>query len=164
MNWETEIEEKLPGNKNILRLIDWERGDWGDPANDLGTIIASYLQIWLYSIIASKTIPIEECLRLAAIPLSMIQPSLSALVTGYLANFPEILEVRPNFLPLVMQFSGLALIRAIQAKLQYEKTFGNSGICILQVAKSLLCRPQASISTILGMEFSEIISKNLSLA
>ncbi|ALB43128.1 MULTISPECIES: aminoglycoside phosphotransferase family protein [Nostocales] len=164
LNWETEIEEKLPGNKNILRLIDWERGDWGDPANDLGTIIASYLQIWLYSIIASKTIPIEECLRLAAIPLSMIQPSLSALVTGYLANFPEILEVRPNFLPLVMQFSGLALIRAIQAKLQYEKTFGNSGICILQVAKSLLCRPQASISTILGMEFSEIISKNLSLA
>ncbi|MTJ11210.1 aminoglycoside phosphotransferase family protein [Anabaena sp. UHCC 0187] len=154
LNWETEIEHQSPGNKNILRLIDWERGNWGDPANDLGTIIASYLQIWLYSIVANKTIPIEECLRLAAIPLPMIQPSLSALVTGYLANFPEILERRPNFLQLVMQFSGLALIRAIQAKLQYEKTFGNSGICILQVAKSLLCRPQASISTILGTEFS----------
>ena len=62
-----------------------------------------------------------------------------------------------------MQFSGLALIRAIQARLQYEKTFDNTGICILQVAKSLLCRPQASIPTILGMEFSTIISKNLSL-
>jgi hypothetical protein len=163
LNWETELEDKLPGNKNIIRLIDWERGNWGDPANDLGTIIASYLQIWLYSIVANKTIPIEECLRLAAIPLTMIQPSLSTLVTGYLTNFPEILELRPDFWQLVMQFSGLALIRAIQARLQYEKTFDNSGICILQVAKSLLCRPQASISTILGMEFSTIISKNLSL-
>jgi hypothetical protein len=163
LNWETEIEDKLSGNKNIIRLIDWERGSWGDPANDLGTIIASYLQIWLYSIVSSKTIPIEECLRLAAIPLSMIQPSLSTLVNAYLTTFPEILELRPDFLQLVMQFSGLALIRAIQARLQHEKTFDNSGICMLQVAKSLLCRPQASISTILGMEFSTISSKNLSL-
>jgi hypothetical protein len=163
LHWETELEEKLPGSKNIIRLIDWERGSWGDPANDLGTIIASYLQIWLYSIVSSKTIPIEECLRLAAIPLSMIQPSLSTLVNAYLTTFPEILELRPDFWQLVMQFSGLALIRAIQARLQYEKTFDNTGICILQVAKSLLCRPQASIPTILGMEFSTIISKNLSL-
>jgi hypothetical protein len=163
LNWETEIEDKLPENKNIIRLIDWERCNWGDPANDLGTIIASYLQIWLYSIVSSKTIPIEECLRLAAIPLSMIQPSLSTLVTAYLTTFPEILELRPDFLQLVMQFSGLALIRAIQARLQHEKTFDNSGICILQVAKSLLCRPQASIPTILGMELSKITAKNLSL-
>ena len=163
LNWEIEIEDKLPENKNIIRLIDWERGNWGDPANDLGTIIASYLQVWLYSIVSSKTIPMEECLRLAAIPLSMIQPSLSTLVTAYLTTFPEILELRPDFLQLVMQFSGLALIRAIQARLQHEKTFDNSGICMLQVAKSLLCRPQASIPTILGMELSTITAKNLSL-
>jgi hypothetical protein len=163
LNWEIEIEDKLPENKNIIRLIDWEKGNWGDPANDLGTIIASYLQVWLYSIVSSKTIPIEECLRLAAIPLSMIQPSLSTLVTAYLTTFPEILELRPDFLQLVMQFSGLALIRAIQARLQHEKTFDNSGICMLQVAKSLLCRPQASIPTILGMELSTMTAKNLSL-
>jgi hypothetical protein len=163
LNWETEIEEQLSRNKNIVRLIDWERGSWGDPANDLGTVIASYLQIWLYSMVSSKTIPIEECLRLAAIPLAMIQPSLSTLVTAYLTTFPEILELRPDFLQLVMQFSGLALIRAIQARLQHEKTFDNTGICILQVAKSLLCRPQASIPTILGTEFSTITSKKLSL-
>ena len=163
LNWETEIEDKLPENKNIIRLIDWERGNWGDPANDLGTIIASYLQIWLYSIVPNKSIPIEECLRLAAMPLSMIQPSLSTLVSSYLNTFPAILEIRPDFCQLVMQFSGLALIRAIQARVQYEKIFDNSSICMLQVAKSLLCRPQASIPTILGMELSTITAKNLSL-
>ncbi|MBD2137217.1 phosphotransferase [Anabaena sp. FACHB-1237] len=147
-------------DEKMIRLIDWERGNWGDPANDLGSLIASYLQIWLYSLVASKTIPIEECLRLAAIPLHTIQPSISTLVNAYLTNFPEVLETRPNFLNLVIQFSGLALIRAIQARLQHQKIFGNSGICILQVAKSLLCRPQGSISTVFGRDFLETIANS----
>ncbi|QNP29512.1 phosphotransferase family protein [Cylindrospermopsis curvispora] len=152
LNWESIINQSsghIWGEK-IIRLIDWERGDWGDPASDLGSIIASYLQIWLYSMVTSRTIPIEESLRLAAIPLHLIQPSIAELVDGYLTNFPDILERRPNFLQLVVQFTGFSLITSIQAKLQHEKTFGNSGIAILQLAKTLLCRPQASMETIFG--------------
>jgi len=152
LNWESTINQSsgdIWGEK-IIRLIDWERGDWGDPASDLGSIIASYLQIWLYSMVTSRTIPIEESLRLAAIPLHLIQPSIAELVDGYLTNFPEILQRRPNLLQLVVQFTGFSLITSIQAKLQHEKTFGNSGIAILQLAKTLLCRPQASMDTIFG--------------
>ena len=32
----------------------------------------------------------------------------------------------------------------------YEKSFGNQGICMLQVAKSLLCRPEQSLATVFG--------------
>jgi hypothetical protein len=149
LNWEDD--------ENIVRLIDWERGTWGDPANDLGTVIASYLQIWLYSLITSKSMAIEESLRLATTPLYLLQPSMRELVMAYLSHFPEIFNYRPDFLPRVMQFCGLALIRAIQARLQHEKSFGNAGICMLQVAKSLLCRPEASIETILGVEMSELL-------
>ncbi|BAT53213.1 hypothetical protein NOS3756_21720 [Nostoc sp. NIES-3756] len=151
-------------DQNIVRFIDWERGNWGDPANDLGTLIASYLQIWLYSMVTGQSIAIEESLRLAATPLYVLQPSIRELVTAYLTHFPEILEYYPNFLPRVMQFCGLALITAIQAQLQYEKTFGNAGICMLQVAKSLLCRPETSIQSIFGVEVTEILPTNLSLA
>jgi hypothetical protein len=150
LNWEEVTDEK------IVRLIDWERSNWGDPANDLGTIIASYLQIWLHSLVTGQTIAIEESLRLATVPLYVLQPSLRELVTAYLTHFPEILEYRPDFLQRVMQFAGLALITAIQSQLQYEKTFGNAGVCMLQVAKSLLCRPDSSIPTILGLEASDL--------
>jgi hypothetical protein len=163
LSWENEINQKSFLGENPIRLIDWERGNWGDPASDLGAIIASYLHIWLYSMVASKTIPIEESLRLAAVPLHLLQPSMAELMTAYLANFPEILEIRPNFLELVVQFSGFSLITSIQAKLQHERTFGNSGICILQVAKSLLCRPQASMSTIFGMEAANLLPTRLSV-
>jgi thiamine kinase-like enzyme len=149
-DWEQGI-----GNSTI-RLIDWERCSWGDPAFDLGTLIGSYLHIWLSSMITSKTMSIDESLRMAITPLEIIQPSVAALAIAYLNHFPEILQHRPDFLQRVVQFAGWNLIVAIQSILQYQKSFGNTGICMLQVAKSLLCRPEASIPTIFGMQASEL--------
>ncbi|AFZ00984.1 phosphotransferase [Calothrix sp. PCC 6303] len=145
------------GNSTI-RFIDWERCSWGDPAFDLGTLIGSYLHLWLSSMITSKSMSIDESLRMATTPLEVIQPSIIALAIAYLHQFPQILQYRPDFLPRVVQFAGWNLIIAIQSNLQYQKSFGNTGICMLQVAKSLLCRPEASISTIFGMQASELTS------
>jgi len=162
LSWQEAIANNSFSGESIIRLIDWERGAWGDPAHDLGMLIASYLQFWLYSMTTSKSMAIEESLRLATTPLELLQPSIAALMSTYLAHFPEILENRPDFLQRVLQFCGLALITAIQAGLQHEKTFGNVGICMLQVAKSLLCNPKASIKTIFGVEALEILPTNLS--
>lgn len=135
---------------NSVRLIDWERCSWGDPALDLGMLVASYLQLWLSSLVVSQSIALEEALRLAMIPLDHLQPSIAAIAQAYLETFPEILQHRPDFLQRVIQFAGLALIQQIQGTIQYQKTFDNTGICMLQVAKSLLCRPAQSFSTVFG--------------
>ena len=156
LNWEDVNLNLSSSDQSIIRLIDWERCSWGDPANDLGSLLASYLQLWLYSVVVGKGIEIEESLRLATTPLQSLRPSLSALVKAYLAEFPEVLERRPDFLLRVVQFCGLALIQSIQATLQHEKTFSNSGVSMLQVAKSLLCRPEVSIPTVFGMDASDL--------
>jgi serine/threonine protein kinase len=139
-----------------LKLIDWERSGWGDPAFDLGTVIGSYLVIWLQSLIVSRSMAIDESLRLATIPLEVLQPSLAALTKTYAACFPEIVEHDPKFWQKVMQFAGLALIQSIQSTLQYQKAFNNTGICMLQVAKALLCNPESSIASVLGIEINEL--------
>ncbi|MDZ8056491.1 MAG: phosphotransferase family protein [Aulosira sp. ZfuVER01] len=135
---------------SIVRLIDWERSAWGDPAFDLGTLISSYVQLWLGSLVISKSLSLEESLTLAMTPLEQLQPSIATLTQVYLQTFPEILEHRPDFLLRVMQFTGFGLIQGIQSMIQYQKSFGNVGIAMLQVAKSLLCRPEQSIPTIFG--------------
>ncbi|AFZ59465.1 phosphotransferase [Anabaena cylindrica FACHB-243] len=142
----------------MMRLIDWERCAWGDPAFDLGTIIASYLQIWLSSLVVASSIQIEESLRLAETPLELLQSSILALTKAYLRNFPMILEYRPDFLKRVIQFAGLGLIHQIESIMQYQKLFGNTGICMLQVAKTLLCRPEESIYTVFGTVESDLTS------
>lgn len=163
-DWEQALSQAEPSSNSVIRLIDWERGNWGDPAFDLGMLIASYLQIWLSSLVVSKSIDIEESLRLAMTPLEQIQPSIAALTRAYLGNFPDILEHRPDFLRRVVQFSGLALIQQIQAMLQYQKSFGNTGICMLQVAKTLLCHPEKAIPTVFGVTESELTNLSHSLA
>lgn len=153
-SWQQTIDDD-----KTIRLIDWERSVWGDPALDLGMLVGGYLQIWLNSLVISKSLRIEESLRLATVPLELLQPSLSALIQAYLNTFPQILEDRPDFIQKVMQFSGFALIGQIQAVIQYQKTFSNTGIAMLQVAKSLLCRPEPSIFTVFGTSEAELTSQ-----
>ncbi|MBD2730587.1 phosphotransferase [Nostoc sp. FACHB-892] len=143
-------------SNNIVRLIDWERSTWGDPAFDLGTLIGSYVQIWLGSLVISSSLSIEESLRLAITPLELLQPSIATLTQAYLNTFSEILEYRPDFLQRVVQFTGFALIQQIQAMIQYQKSFGNIGIAMLQVAKALLNRPVQSMPTIFGAAAVEL--------
>lgn len=147
-------------SNNIIRLIDWERSAWGDPAFDLGTLIASYVQIWLNSLVISNSLSIEESLRLAMTPLELLQPSMAILTQAYLNTFPKIVEHRPDFLLRVVQFTGFALIQQIQAMIQYQKSFGNMGIAMLQVAKTLLCRPVQSMPTIFGAASVELVRLN----
>ncbi|MBE9180629.1 aminoglycoside phosphotransferase family protein [Oculatella sp. LEGE 06141] len=155
-DWETLA--IAPEQPSFLRIIDWERGAWGDPALDMGLMIASYLQTWLNSLVISSSFDIQESLRLAMTPLEQLQPSITALFKGYFSQFPEILDHRPDFVKRTVQFAGLGLIRQINAMIQYQKSFGNMGVCMLQVAKSLLCRPEASIATVFGVSESTLIA------
>jgi hypothetical protein len=139
-----------------LKLIDWERACWGDPCFDLGMLVGSYLTYWLGSLVVGNSIDIDEALKMAMTPLESIRPSLTAFITSYISNFPAILDRRPDFLKRVIQFAGLSLIQVIQANLQYQKSFNNNGICMLQVAKSLLCRPEASMITIFGFQEEQL--------
>jgi thiamine kinase-like enzyme len=142
-----------PGS-GVVRLIDWERSAWGDPAFDLGTLIGSYLQMWLGSLVVSNSLSIEESLSLAITPLDRVQPAISAVTRAYLTTFPQILAHRPDFLARAVQFAGLGLIQGILGSIEYQKTFGNNSIASLQVAKALLCNPVRSMPTVFGtLEF-----------
>jgi hypothetical protein len=157
-DWEQSLSQNAPSSSNLVRVLDWERSAWGDPAADLGALIASYLQLWLNSLIITKNLSIEESVQLATVPLEKVQPSIAALTQAYLKNFPEILECRLNFLQTAIQFAGLTLIQQVQAEIQYQKTFGNMGIAMLQVAKSLLCTPKQSAPTVFGKAIAEFPS------
>ncbi len=143
----------------IIKLIDWERAGWGDPAFDLGCILGSYLEIWLDGLIVSNTLSINESLQLATTPLELIQPALFCLIESYLESFPAIEISRPDYLDRVVQFAGLSLIQRIEINIDEDRTFGNRGIVMLQVAKQLICTPQAAMSTLFGHEFNQLIKQ-----
>ncbi len=141
----------------LVRVIDWEACSWGDPAFDLGTLLASYLEIWLSSLVVDPSLELEESLHLAVTPLEVLQPSILALTRSYLNAFPMILEYHRDFILRVIQFAGLGLIHQIQDKIKFRKDFDNADICKLQVAKNLLTMPEQGVLTIFGIPESEIL-------
>jgi 5-methylthioribose kinase len=149
--------EDFPGKESLVKIIDWENSLWGDPTCDLGEVIASYLEIWLDSLMVSKAIALETAMRLATVPLECLQPSINAFIKGYLSTFPEILERYPNFFQRITQFAGVNLIQKILNRVEQHIPFDNKGICTLQVAKSLLCSPAQSISAVFGVSTEELL-------
>ena len=164
IDWKQVLFKNKITTESIMCLINWKFSGWGDPAFDLGMLITGYLKIWLHNLIFDKAMSIEDSLRAAAIPLEQLQPSIAALTKAYLDNFPEILDHRTDFLQRVVQYSGLGLIHQIQAKIQYQKTFGNISVCMLQVAKTLICHPEQSMSTVFGKASVELTQPNSAAA
>jgi hypothetical protein len=148
-----------PKDEVPVRLIDWERAGWGDPAVDLGMCISSYLQLWLENLIVGSELSINESLQLALVPLDSLQPTLFALVSSYLQTFPQIIVQQPHYLKRVLQYAGLCLIRRIEAIIEIDRVFDNQGIAILQVAKQLLCDPLSFTSTIFGTDPNLIMAR-----
>jgi hypothetical protein len=147
--WEELLFNSL-SDRQLVKIIDWELCRWGDPICDLGKLISSYLKVWLKSLNVSADIEIELALRLAKVPLIKVQPSIKALSQSYLATFPDIAQIHSDFWITLIQFTGLDLLRSLLIKIGYQRPFDNIDICTLQVAKSLLCRPEKSISTVMG--------------
>ena len=147
----------LESSDQKIRLIDWERASWGDPAGDLGMLIASYIELWLKSIVVSNELSISESLQLATVPLELLQPSLLALMVSYLHTFPQIIDAQPQYLQRVLQCTGMSLIYRIEAIMENNRHFGNQGIIMLQVAKQLLCNPTDFMSTIFGEKVQELL-------
>jgi serine/threonine protein kinase len=143
-------------DSTIVRIIDWERAAWGDPAFDLGCILGSYVEIWLDGLPIGNSLSINESLQLATTPLELLQPSLFAIVESYLAGFPAISIERPDYLDRVIQFAGLILIQQVEGKLSEERRFDNRGMVILQVAKQLICTPQAAMNTLFGINSAQL--------
>lgn len=134
----------------VVRFIDWEQWTWGDPAFDVGAIVADYLRAWLRSVMLCRGVDLAVALKLATVPLEMVQPSLQAFLQAYSAQFPLIHDQWPDFSNRVLQFAGLGLIQMIQTKLHYHEPFGTVEKSMLQVAKSLLCQPEAARQMIFG--------------
>lgn len=152
---------KKMNEDEAVKLINWENCSWGDPASDIGMAISSYLLLWLNSLVIHPEVTLDISLQIAICPLEMIQPSIINLLSTYLNYFPEILDCSPNFMKKVVQFIGIGLLYNTIEKIQSFKGFDYRSLCVLQIAKNLICTPEESFYSIFGKTESEMIESQL---
>ncbi|MCF4970622.1 aminoglycoside phosphotransferase family protein [Nostoc sp. CMAA1605] len=155
-DWENITSFALAQKHSAVKIIDWERSSWGDPIFDLANLIANYVILWIVSMVIDPSMSMQESINSAEFKLEDVRPSILVIVREYLQHFPEITQHFPDFFKKLIQFMGVALIIQTQAKIEHHKQLVNSDIYSLQVAKSLLCRPEASLVSILGVTEKEL--------
>lgn len=160
-DWRSRLNSEEFGSEDIdpsqvIKIIDWERSSWGDPVMDLGYLASNYLMLWLTSMVIDPHMDLNTALKTATTSIEDVIPSISALVKSYLRAFPESLTLWHLWTKKLMQSIGIGLIIQAQARIEYSAVLSNSDIYALQVAKSFLCRPEASFSTIFGFRPEEL--------
>ena len=148
-----------------IKIIDWERAKWSDPAIDLGMVLAEYVGgIWLGNLVVDRHIDLNTMLSLATYPLETLVPSLRSFIRGYLTEFPEILSYRSDFVRRVVQFAGIGILDRLTYYIEHHYHFDNNSLCKLQVAKNLICAPQQGVTTLFGMSEAELIATSVCTA
>ncbi|WP_139283242.1 phosphotransferase [Raineyella antarctica] len=130
-------------------LIDWETAAVGDPAWDVGGVLADYLSQWLLSIPSTGSTPPEQALHLARRPLTTLQPAMAALWRAYRESARLSTAAGEELLRRTTRFAGLKLVQSAIEQVQNTPRWTVASLCQLQVGSNLMARPDEGSRLIL---------------
>lgn len=131
-----------------LRLVDWEMATVGDPAWDVGSAFASYLEPW----VISHAEPIGAPRGARRRSIRPVQHALRHLWTAYVGRSGLASEGVEAMLR-----RGVAYCAARLVQLAYERSMrrwelADRHVLLLQVAENVAARPQDALSGLLGLD------------
>jgi aminoglycoside phosphotransferase (APT) family kinase protein len=121
-----------PGGEHI-HVIDWELVTWGDPFEDIGTMLQSYWSFWVRW---PHKFRIED-----------IRPALRAFLEGYAEEDHRIpVEMAPR----ALRFAGARMLQTAFEVLDKAEKMNAEAVCLLQASLNILTRPEWALGEIFG--------------
>ena len=148
LRWENCLALPAPGSRRRTRvlLVDWELADCADPAFDVGSVLAEYMQVWVGSIPIVEPVDPSRLLHRAAHPLRQMQPAMDAFWSAYAGA-----SRRPPALRRVVELTGVRLLQAAIERSQGLWTPTAHVMTLVQLADNLLRRPDDAALGLLGL-------------
>jgi thiamine kinase-like enzyme len=116
-----------------LQIIDWEFANWGDPFEDIGTILQSWWGFWVRR---PSQYRIEE-----------IRPALRGFLEAYAAeDSRDPVEMAPR----ALRFAAARMLQTAYEALDKAEKLNADAVCLLQAALNLLTRPESALAEIFG--------------
>jgi hypothetical protein len=138
------------GRAVSIKVVDWELAQVGDPCWDVGSILAVYLVLWLFSIPITGLHAPDRFLALGRYPLARLQPAIRAFRRAYLRRHPVGRRELQTWSRRVAQFAGLRLLQTVYERLQHESSVTPSDVCALQLCANMIARPVEASVQLLG--------------
>jgi aminoglycoside phosphotransferase (APT) family kinase protein len=138
-------------------LIDWEFAGVGDPASDVGGMMAEYLSIWLSSMPDLPQVGADELVRTAGRPLTDVQPAIKAMWRAYADEAALHDDARPRDLLKSIRFAAAGLVQIALALGQRRPVISGLQLLHLQVAENILVRPFEAAVQLFGFAYEEVV-------
>lgn len=133
-----------------LSLVDWEFAGLGDPAWDIGCLLAEYASLWLCSIPAVRGVGEPALAGLAKTPLESLHPTIRAAWNGY-RRAEDDQPHGPEPLIRCVRFAGAALAQIALSLGQDANRPRANALLHLQVAANVMRDPAAAAVQMLGL-------------
>lgn len=140
-----------PGGRASLYLIDFESAGIGDPAWDVGCVLAAYLSSWLASMSGSAAGDAETLICAAGVPLPDVQQAVCAFWDTYAARRGLPPEQRGRELAAALRYAVARLLWNVAEACMGQESLEPRSVLTLQLAHNLADRPHDALSSLLGL-------------
>lgn len=151
MKFENCVVSDTNGNgKPVLKVVDWEIADIGDPKWDAGSILQSFLTFWIFSMAATGADPMEYADK-AQFPLEKMRPAMRAFWNTYAhtvgatgPNSRELLEVCASY-------GAARMLQTVFETMYTMPQLTSHAILLLQMSLNILQEPKAATAELFGL-------------
>lgn len=146
LRWENCLALPAPGARRLTRvlLVDWELAGRGDPAFDIGSVLAEYLRVWVGSVPIVEPVDPGRLIARARHPLASMRPAIQAFWSAYVPANP----------PPLRRVIELGAVRLLQTAIERAQglSFPTAHVVTLvQLADNMLRQPDDAALALLGL-------------
>jgi aminoglycoside phosphotransferase (APT) family kinase protein len=150
LRWENCLVSTIGARASVC-FVDWELSGRGDPAWDLGCLLAGYLRLWLDSIPISSESDIGPALDAARFPLTRVQPATRSFWSAYTADRRPNGEHADALVVRAAALAGAALLQSVFEEAQTSMVFSPHLAYRLQLAVNVMARPAEAVVHLLDL-------------
>jgi hypothetical protein len=137
--------------KAVVKVVDWELADLGDPLWDVAAILQSYLSYWILSMPVWPGAAPEQMIAAAPWPLESLQPPMNA----FWQRYCEVAEIpaaeRKALLLRSVSYGAARMIQSAYESLSFAMQMNLSALYLLQVSMNILLNPEEGAVELFGI-------------
>jgi hypothetical protein len=139
------------GGEPVLKIVDWELSDLGDPLWDVAAILQSYLSHWILSMPITAGAQVEQIIAGGPWPLETMQVPMRAFWNTYreVAAIPT--KQRKELLLRTIRYGAARMIQTAYESLSFAVQVNSNVLYLLQVSMNILLNPDEAASELFGI-------------
>jgi hypothetical protein len=135
----------------LLKLVDWELADWGDPCWDVAAIFSAFIVFWIQSLPIAPGQDAARAMKLTQFPIERMQPAIREFWNSYSREMGLEPAAAREVLQRSVLYCGARTIQTVYETVQMQPQLNDATLYILQASMNILTQPEEATSELLGI-------------